>query len=97
MRWPWTTKRELKSLLLKLLRKVNQLMATEQETLAKLQTLDDKLTKIGGESSAMITEIADLKAQIAGLPVPASVMEKIDSILGHAQAIDDQVPDPPSP
>jgi chromosome segregation ATPase len=77
--------------------KVNQIMATQAELAASLNKLSDQLTKIGGETTQLIADVAALKAQLANAPVSAELQAAFDKVAAQAQKVDDMVPDQPTP
>lgn len=103
-RWPWSARLDrieamcdiIADDIYLVLKRIRQLMATEQETLDKLNALGATLTKVSGETSRLLAEIATLREQIVNLPtIPQSVLAKIDEITGIAGNIDALVPDAP--
>lgn len=85
-------------LLLKLIKKVDQIMATEAELIASLDVIKGVIDKVSSETSASLARIAELQALLAaaGNTSPA-VDAKVAEILAGLQAVDDQVSDSPTP
>lgn len=73
-------------------RKITILMATAAEANAKLDEISATLTKVSGETSALLAAIAELQAAAAG-NVPDDIMARIDAIAVQTKSIDDQVTD----
>lgn len=71
-------------------------MATQEEAAAKLEEIAATNRKISAESSAMIALIQELQSAAQG-NVPDDIMAKINEVAGQAKAIDDLVPDAPTP
>lgn len=78
--------------------KLNQMAKTTEEVLAELDSISTTVTKIGTETSASLTKIAELQAAVdAAGGVPQSVQDKIDALQTQLQTVDDLVPDAPAP
>lgn len=75
------------------------IMATQKEAAAQLKAANDSLSKIGGETGTLLTEIEKLKEIIAGgeQPVIPELQAQLDIVSAKAQQIDDMVPDAPTP
>ena len=73
---------------------VENIMATQGELTAQVQAIGDKLTKIGSETSTLLTKIEELKvlAQNATPELQAAV----EAVAQQAQVVDDLVPDQPT-
>ncbi len=76
-------------------RKVDRIMASQAELTAQLNTLNDQMTKIGTETTALLAAIADLKVQVQNAPVSAELQAAFDKVAASAKAVDDLVPDQP--
>ncbi len=74
-------------------------MATQAELTTALNAVNDKLVKIGTETTALLKAIEDLKVLVANAPVSAELQAAFDKVAAQAQVVDDLVPDsvPPSP
>ena len=64
-----------------------------ETALEALTAIDEKLTKIGGESARLVAEINTLQNQVANLEIPQEVLDSIARLQTHAEAIDALVPD----
>lgn len=72
-------------------------MASQDEAIAKLNAIEANLEKVGGETSALVAEVAALKEQIANLPnsdAKQELMDAIDRVGARVKTIDDFVADP---
>lgn len=66
---------------------------------ARLTSLDTKVAKIGGETSALVAEVAALReAVIAAGEIGPEVMAALEAVEARVTAVDDLVADPaPAP
>jgi chromosome segregation ATPase len=87
----------LDSLLHSLHRKVNLIMANNEQLAAELRAVSTQLAKIGVETSATLAKVVELETIIAngGTSTP-EVDEALAELKARAQAADDLVPDAPS-
>ena len=60
-----------------------------EQTDSKLNDLGNRLINIKGDTTRLVSELEAIKGS-----VDAEVAAKLDSVLGLAQQIDEQVPDP---
>lgn len=69
-------------------------MATQAEAAQQLTKVNDSLTKIGGETANLLTEIQKLKdaAATSGQVTP-ELQAAIDAVAAQATKVDDLVPD----
>lgn len=73
-------------------------MSTQQELVKGLNDLNDKVKKIGTETTTLIAKVEELKKVITDNPVPPEVMTAFDAVAKQAGIVDDLVPDvPPTP
>lgn len=77
--------------------KAGQIMSKLSQLENRLATVDAALTKIGGETSTLVQEVADLRSQLQDVDLPAGAEEKLASIESRVKTIDDAVPDPEAP
>lgn len=85
-------------LLLKLIKKVDQLMATQAELAAELFGIRTSVTKIGTETAATLAKVAELEAALAaaGGTTP-EVDAALAALKAQVQVVDDLVLDSPTP
>lgn len=77
-----------------LLRK--SIMTTQAQLAADLQAVSAQITKIGTETTALLTKITDLEAAIAaGGVTTAEVDTAMQALKDQAKIVDDMVPDAP--
>jgi len=71
---------------------------TEQDILAAVAAADAKVTKIAGETRALIGKVSDLTAALAaaGQPLSPAVDAALAALNDHLQATDDLVADAPA-
>lgn len=74
---------------------------TQQEATEKLNTISTQLTKVGGETTTLLTNVADLKkaledAQNAGGAITPELEAAISAVAAQAKTVDDLVPDAPA-
>lgn len=73
----------------------------ETEALAALAAIKSQnekaLGEIRGKLDGLLTTIADLEAAIANQGLPQSVADAIAAVASSSQALDDVVPDAPTP
>lgn len=72
-------------------------MATQAELVAQVKSINDKLVKIGTETSTLLTKITDLTTIITNGPVTPELQAAVDALTTQAQVVDDLVPDAPVP
>ena len=74
------------------------IMAKLDDVLKQLTDLGTTVSKIGGETSKSLQMITDLQAQIANnTDVPQAVADKVNELAVQLKAVDDLVPDAPTP
>ena len=73
-------------------------MATKQELIDKLDTIDSTMGRIASETQGLISEVDQLKqaAQQAGDNVPPEIAERIERIGTKATTVDDLVKNIPN-
>lgn len=69
-------------------------MANKEILEQKLSAIGDALDKIGGETSGLVTQVAELKTELENAGVDQALIDKADALLTKAQGIDALVPDP---
>ena|SRR5258705_6219516 len=75
-----------------------KIMATQAELTTQLTAVNDKLKKIGTETTTLLAKIDELKGIIAnGPPVAPELQAAVDALSAQAQVVDDLVPDAPTP
>ena len=90
--------RDVLSRLNSLAKQMEKSMATQAELTAQVQAISATLTKIGTETSTLLTKIDELKAVIAaGPPVTPELQAAVDALAAQAKVVDDLVPDAPTP
>lgn len=80
-------------------------MATTAQVVADLQATNAQLVKISGEITAVQSSVDALHARIAELEeiisnngeVPQEVVDAVAAVKAQAQAVDEQIPDLPTP
>lgn len=73
-------------------------MSTQQDAAAQLTAVNEKLTKIGTETSGLLTKIEELKAAVAaGAAVTPELQAAIDAVAAQAEVVDGLVPDVAAP
>lgn len=87
------TRRQVGELKFLILNAQELMMASKEILAAKLTEVGDLVTKIGAETSGLVTQVADLKAQLENAGVDQALIDQADAILGRAKAVDDLVPD----
>lgn len=77
---------------------VGLIMTKVSELEGRLDAIQTTMSKISGETSALVQQVADLKAQLQDVDLPAGAEAKLAEIEATARRIDDAVPDatPPS-
>lgn len=91
---------ELARIHLKLDRLISQqetIMADQAEIVVQIQEIQNKLTKIGTETTSLLTKIDELTAIIAAGPVSPELQQAVDNLKAQAQVVDDLVVDAPPP
>lgn len=78
--------------------KLNTILMNDQEAIAKLTEVSNKLTKVGGETTTLLANVKDLKkaladAQAGDGTVTAALEEAINKVASQAQTVDELVPD----
>lgn len=76
-------------------RRVESIMATQAELVEQVKAIGDKLTKIGGETSTLLTKVEELKA--LALNASPELQAAVEAVAAQAQVVDDLVPDAPTP
>lgn len=92
---------------------LHTIMATQAEIVAQLNTIstaldaaNNEITKVSGETSMLVKEVADLQAQIAAAGSDATpelvaaaqaVADRVATVASGVAAIDALVPDAPAP
>lgn len=71
------------------------IMATQSEAAQQLTSVLAVLDKIGSETTELLAEVEELKAQATN--VSPELQTAIDAVAERAQGIDDLVPDTPAP
>ena len=85
-------------LLLKLTKKVEQIMATQAELVAELEAVAAAVAKIGTETSATLERVADLEAALAAAGnVGPEVVAALAAVKAQVAVVDGLVPDSPTP
>lgn len=74
-----------------------QIMETQAELAAKIMTLTDQVSKIGGETSKSLQMIKALQDQIAAGAALPELSAAVDKLAAQLQTVDDIVPDAPTP
>lgn len=73
-------------------------MATQADAAAQLNAVNDKLTKVGTETSALLDEVQKLKDAAANSDqVSPELQAAIDAVSAQADKVDNLVPDVPAP
>lgn len=78
-----------------LLTETIHIMATQKELAAAIDAANEKLKKIGTETTTLLGKIDDLQKQIASNPVSPELQAAVDALVAQAQVVDDLVPDAP--
>lgn len=73
--------------------KLEKIMATQAELITQINNINQQLTKVGQETSTLLTKIDELKQVIAAGPVSPELQAAVDALAHQAQVIDDLVPD----
>jgi hypothetical protein len=78
-----------------ILKKLEAIMTTQAELAQELSVLNEKITKIGGETATLLVKIGELEAAVvaAGELTPEAVAA-LEALKAQAQAVDDLVADP---
>ena len=85
-------------LLLKLTKKVDELMATQAELVTELQAISAAVGKIGTETTATLAKVAELEAALAAAgEVSPAVQAAVDALKAQVEVVDGLVPDSPTP
>ena len=82
-----------RSLLAEINRKLEVIMATQQEAAAELVAVKEQLVKVGGETSTLLAKIEELLGQLANAPVSEELQAAIDGVKEQAAVVDNLVPD----
>lgn len=70
----------------------------QAEAVAKLNSVNDSLTKIGGETSTLLAKVADLEAAAANAgEISPELQAAIEAVSAQATKVDDLVPDSTPP
>ena len=78
-------------------REVEDVMATQEEIVVTLTAANERLKKVGAETSALLVKIEELKAVVAVGPVSPALQAAVDAVVAQAGVLDDLVPDAPPP
>ena len=80
------------------LTKTHKTMATQEQLVADLTALTAQVTKIGTETSTLLTKVADLEAALSasGAAVTPEVEAALAALKSQVQVVDDLVPDAPT-
>lgn len=70
-------------------------MANKEILAAKLAEIGDAVGKIGTETGALVTQVADLKSQLENAGVDQALIDQADAVLASVKRVDDMVPDAP--
>jgi predicted nucleic acid-binding Zn-ribbon protein len=85
-------------LLLKLTKQVEQIMATQAELVAELESIALAVEKIGTETSATLEKVAELEAALAAAGnVGPEVVAALEAVKAQVAVVDSLVPDSPTP
>jgi uncharacterized protein YlxW (UPF0749 family) len=85
-------------LLLRLIRKVDKIMATQAELVAELEAVAAAVAKIGTETSATLARVAELEAALAAAGnVGPEVVAALEAVKAQVAVVDGLVPDSPTP
>ena len=72
-------------------------MATSQEVVTKLNQINDSLTKVSGETTTLVSEVARLTDLVnADGTIPEEVVTLVNDIQTRVQSIDALVADAPT-
>lgn len=83
--------------LLKCIAQGREILMTQKETAERLTKVNEKLIKVGSETSKLLTTIDELKKIIAdGSEVSAELKEAVDKVTAQADVVDLLVPDEPA-
>lgn len=83
---------------LRILAKLEQLMATQAELAASLAVVSAQVTKIGVETSATLAKVAELEAALANAGnTSPEVDAALEALKAQVQVVDDLVVDAPTP
>ena len=77
------------------LSKLEKIMTTQVEGVVEIQAVKEQVTKIGTETSTLLTKIEELTQAIenAGKDLSPEVQQALDDLKAQAQIVDDLVPD----
>lgn len=78
-------------------KELETIMATQQDVINDLNAVKDQLTKIGTETTSLLTKITDLEKIINDGPVKPELLAALDAVKAQAKVVDDMVPDAPPP
>lgn len=80
------------------LERLTSIMTAIQDLAPQIEALTTQVTKIGTEIGGLKQSVADLEAALAAAgSVPQDVLDKFDALKASVQAVDDLVPDVPTP
>ena len=69
-------------------------MASQEEAAAQLAAVNEKIVKIGTETSTLLTKIAELQAALeAAGQVTPELQSAIEAVAAQAGVVDELVPD----
>ncbi len=89
--------RHLTRLLRTVLRQGETIMATQDELIVQINAVNDKMVKIGTETTMLLDKVAELTAILEAGPVSDELQAAVDAVTAQAQVVDDLVPDAPPP
>lgn len=75
--------------------KLEFLMANTEDVLNELNVVEEIATKTSGETSLLLSKVAELEEMLANQVIPPSVVEKIAEIKAILIGTDEKVPDEP--
>ena len=85
----------LEPLVVKLMWKLDQIMATQDEIIAKQQEQLAQINKINAETRSLIDKVKELLEQIASGAVKEELANSTQAVSDQLQIVDDLVPDAP--
>lgn len=80
-----------------ILEKLDQIMSTQTEEAARITALLAVVDKIGGETTAALTEIQQLKDIVANMQnADPALTAAVDALAQRLKTVDDLIPDAPA-
>jgi hypothetical protein len=79
----------------KIERKVEDIMATQAETIAKLEVINNTLVKVRAEVAGAVAKVDELQAIIERGDVPQPIVDLVDGIAANLEQVDILIPDAP--